>query len=339
MMLSALTLKVLLFISSGTLSALLILLLRPLFWRYTVARPNARSSHNEPTPAGGGLAVIAAVTLLLAAASNLSSASIPQSFQLAMVLICVVALATVGAADDIWQIQVLPRLLLQALCVAAMVVILPSELHVLPHVPWWLERILFVVALLWFVNLVNFMDGIDWMTVSEVVPVTAALAGFGAVGYLPHEAALAAVALCGAMLGFAPFNKPVAKLFLGDVGSLSIGLLLGWLLLLLAGAGHLIAALLLPLYYLSDATITLMSRLVSGENATQAHRCHFYQQALDGGLSVYQITGRVFGLNILLVGLAVVTLNYPVLWIQLTSLAAGVSLVAILMLNFKSWNR
>ncbi len=51
------------------------------------------------------------------------------------------------------------------------------------------------------------------------------------------------------MLGFAPFNRPVARLFLGDVGSLPIGLLLGWLLLLLAGSGHLAAALLLPLYY------------------------------------------------------------------------------------------
>ena len=84
-------------------------------------------------------------------------------------------------------------------------------------------------------------------------------------GALPGDAALVALALCGAMVGFAPFNRPVARLFLGDVGSLPIGLLLGWLLILLAGSGHLAAALLLPLYYLADATITLLRRSANGE--------------------------------------------------------------------------
>ena len=77
---------------------------------------------------------------------------------------------------------------------------------------------------------------------------------------MPHPPALIALALFGAMLGFAPFNRPVAKLFLGDGGSLPIGLVLGWLLLQLAGNGHLAAALLLPLYYVADATITLLRR-------------------------------------------------------------------------------
>ena len=82
------------------------------------------------------------------------------------------------------------------------------------------------------------------------------------------------------MIGFAPFNKPVARMFLGDVGSLPIGLLFGWLLIVLAGRGHLAAALLLPLYYLADATITLLRRFAAGEPIMQAHRSHFYQRAI-----------------------------------------------------------
>src|SRR6185437_8048678 len=113
--------------------------------------------------------------------------------------------------------------------------------------PWWLERALIVFAGIWFVNLVNFMDGVDWMTVVEVVPVTAGVALFGAMGAMPPAATALALALAGAMIGFAPFNRPVARLFLGDVGSLPIGLMLGYLLTLLAGHGHLAAALLLPL--------------------------------------------------------------------------------------------
>ena len=109
---------------------------------------------------------------------------------------------------------------------------------------------------------------------------------------------LVALALLGAMLGFAPFNRPVARLFLGDVGSLPIGLLLGWLLVLLAGDGHLAAALLLPLYYLADATITLGRRWPEGERVWQAHRTHFYQRATDRGFSVQQIVARVFVVNL-----------------------------------------
>ena len=170
----------------------------------------------------------------------------------------------------------------------------------MPFLPDWLERALLGVAILWFVNLTNFMDGIDWMTVAEVVPLTAGLVLFGLMGALPHDATIVALALCGAVIGFAPVNRPVARLFLGDVGSLPIGLLLGWLLVVLAGSGHFAAALLLPLYYLADATITLLRRLTNGEPVWQAHRSHFYQRATDNGFSVYRIVGRVFLLNIAL---------------------------------------
>ena len=111
-----------------------------------------------------------------------------------------------------------------------------------------------LVGTLWFVNLVNFMDGLDWMTVVEVVPITAALAVHRLVRLLPWQNTVISLALCGATIGFAFFNRPVAKLFLGDVGSLPIGLLLGWLLLVLAASGGRAAAALLPLYYLADSS-------------------------------------------------------------------------------------
>ena len=86
------------------------------------------------------------------------------------------------------------------------------------------------------------MDGRDWMTVVEAVPITVALAVIGLLGYFPWQETVISMALCGAMIGFAFFNRPVAKLFLGDVGSLPIGLLLGWLLLVLARSSGRVAA-------------------------------------------------------------------------------------------------
>jgi UDP-N-acetylmuramyl pentapeptide phosphotransferase/UDP-N-acetylglucosamine-1-phosphate transferase len=201
--------------------------------------------------------------------------------------------------------------LAQTIIIAAVVYALPGDLRVVPPLPLWLERVALVVGGLWFVNLVNFMDGIDWMTAAEVVPLAAALVALGALGALPAYGTVVAAALGGAMLGFAYFNRPVARLFLGDVGSLPVGLLLAWLLFLLASNGHLAAAVVLPLYYLMDATTTLLRRFARGEAVWQAHRSHFYQIATDRGLTVTAVVARVFAVNIALALLATATVVWP----------------------------
>ena len=262
-----------------------------------------------------------------------------DAIRLSILLAASAGLAVVGAIDDIRMLEAIPRLLLQTLAVGIVIAALPETLRILPVLPWWIERTLLLVAGIWFVNLMNFMDGIDWMTVAEVIPLTAGLAIFGLLGALPHDATVIALSLCGATIGFAPFNRPVARLFLGDVGSLPIGLLLGWLLALLAGNGHLTAAVLMPLYYIADATITLLRRLINGEHVMQAHRSHFYQRAMDNGFTVYQIVGSVFGMNILLSGLATVTLLQTSIAIHSMMLTVGCTLVGALLLRFNSTSR
>ncbi len=318
---------------SAVLCAGLIILLRPVLRRYALARPNARSSHREPTPQGGGIAVIAAA--IVAAGVGILSLGTPITSSVILVA-AVVLMAGVGAVDDIRPVGVVPRLLLQALAIGAVIYALPDQLRALPVLPWWLERVVLFLAGLWFVNLVNFMDGIDWMTVAEVVPIAAALVVIGSLGALPLDAVFVALALGGAMIGFAYFNRPVAKLFLGDVGSLPVGLLLGWLLVLLAGTGNLVAALLLPLYYLADATITLLRRLAGGERIWQAHRTHFYQIATDPdrGFSVVGVVVRVFVVNVCLGVLAVETIVVPGRLSNLGASIAGLLLVAWLLAAF-----
>jgi UDP-N-acetylmuramyl pentapeptide phosphotransferase/UDP-N-acetylglucosamine-1-phosphate transferase len=317
---------------SAVLCAGFIVLLRPALRRYALARPNARSSHREPTPQGGGIAVIAAT--IAAACLGILGFGTPIAPPPATLLAAVVLMACVGAVDDIRPLEVAPRLLLQALAIGAVIYALPDQLRALPVVPWWLERVVLFFAGLWFVNLVNFMDGIDWMTVAEVVPIATALVVIGYLGALPIDGVLVALALGGAMLGFAYFNRPVAKLFLGDVGSLPVGLLLGWLLVQLAGTGNLAAALLLPLYYLADATVTILRRLLKGELVWQAHRTHFYQLATERGFSVGDVVGRVFVLNVGLCALAVVTVVVPGRLSDLGAFIAGVLLVAGLLAAF-----
>jgi UDP-N-acetylmuramyl pentapeptide phosphotransferase/UDP-N-acetylglucosamine-1-phosphate transferase len=322
------------FVAAALICAGLIRALFPLLIRYALARPNARSAHRTPTPQGGGIAVVAATVIVVATFALLAPHVFAAPARVAWVFAATVALAMVGAVDDIRPLGALTRLVLQGIAAVVALAALPAELRALPMLPWWIERALLFAGLLWFVNLVNFMDGIDWMTVAEAVPVSAALALFGLAGALPADATAIAVVLCGALVGFAPFNRPVARLFLGDVGSLPLGLLLGYLLILLA-AGHPAAALLLPLYYLADATITLLRRAARGEPLMQAHRSHFYQHALhSGGLSVMRIVTCVFALNVALAALAAATLFTDSRAVQIGAVAAGAVLVGLLLAAF-----
>ncbi|MFZ1150121.1 MAG: glycosyl transferase, partial [Xanthobacteraceae bacterium] len=245
-------------LAAAVFSAALIVALGPWLAHYAMAKPNARSSHKAPTPQGGGIAVIGATIVVSGGVLFVLGSANGNPWPLAVILAAVLLIAAVGVMADKHPIAPAPRLVLQTFAVAAVLATLPPELRFLPILPWWSERILLLIGALWFVNLVNFMDGLDWMTVVEAVPITGALAAIGLLGFLPWQDTVISLALCGAMIGFAFFNRPVAKLFLGDVGSLPIGLLLGWLLLVLAGSGARTATVLLPLYYLADSTITLL---------------------------------------------------------------------------------
>ncbi len=316
---------------AAAISAGIILVLRPWLQRHLLAHPNPRSSHRQSTPQGGGSAVIVAA---LAGAASAATTSLNDPASLWLVFAATAFLSLVGAADDLWTIEVAPRLLLQTVAVGFMLASLPAELRVVPMLPWWIERVLLLLACLWFVNLTNFMDGIDWMTVAEFVPITVGLTFIGYLGALPAHGIVVALALCGGLIGFAPFNKPVARIFLGDVGSLPIGLLLSWLLILVAGRGHLTAALVLPLYYLADATLTLLRRMANREPFWRAHRTHFYQLATDRGFSVRQIITHVFALNLALVALAAASVVWPGFLSTVAAFGGGSMLVGWLLYRF-----
>ncbi len=320
-------------LAAAVLSAALIVILGPWLARYAVAKPNPRSSHKAPTPQGGGIAVISA-TILVPSALFIFNVARPSA-SLPVILLAVILIAAVGALADKRPIGAAPRLALQSFAVAMVLATLPADLRVLSFLPWWGERILLLIGTVWFVNLVNFMDGLDWMTVVEVVPISGALGALGLLGYLPLQETIISLALCGGLIGFAFFNRPVAKLFLGDVGSLPIGLLLGLLLLLLAGSGARTAAMLLPLYYLADSTITLLGRAVRGEAVWQAHRSHFYQRATDRGFRVIDVVARVLALNLVLATLALATILSSSRTIDILTLGIGAALVIWLLILFE----
>jgi UDP-N-acetylmuramyl pentapeptide phosphotransferase/UDP-N-acetylglucosamine-1-phosphate transferase len=315
-------------IAAASICGGLIRLLLPLLRRYALARPNARSSHVEPTPQGAGVAVIVASLSVATVAALLGNVSVPIT-----VFAAVVFIALVGFVDDVKSLPVMPRLLLQAAAVGTVLFATPADLRIAPGCPIGIERGLLLVAGLWFVNLVNFMDGLDLMTAVEVVPITGTMILLGLTGEFPASSTITAAALGGAMLGFVPFNRPVARVFLGDVGSLPIGLLLGWCLLQLAWH-QLTAALLLPLYYLADATITLVRRIARRERFWAAHRSHFYQRAIDNGFTVSRVTAEVFTLNVTLAVLAMISIYAGSALADILTAITGAAAVALQIYRF-----
>lgn len=261
--------------------------------------PNERSSHNVATPRGGGIAILFAVLPALGLINMLSSAPLPAYIP---VLGAACILGAISWLDDLHTLGPSIRFLLQILAVSLVLYNLEPTAHgyLGGFLPLSVEKVILGVLWVWFINLFNFMDGIDGITGIETIAIASGITLIALSFSLSIELAETGVILCGAALGFLRWNWHKAKVFMGDVGSIPLGFILGWLLILLAGEGYLITALLIPLYYLSDATLTLIKRALRKEKIWQAHREHFYQKAVQAGLPHDQTVMRIAFLNIIL---------------------------------------
>jgi UDP-N-acetylmuramyl pentapeptide phosphotransferase/UDP-N-acetylglucosamine-1-phosphate transferase len=305
-------------VATGLLTCLTTRVLIPILARREILdHPNQRSSHQVATPRGGGIAVIASV--LLAWIVLARSESVPSG--VSGIALGAVLLAAVSWLDDLRGLSPVVRLPAQAAAVAIGILVLPGPRELL---------CLAAIGLLWiwWINLFNFMDGIDGLAGSEAAAIGAGLVLFGSVGAGADPTLQAFVAaVTGAAIGFLVWNWSPARVFLGDVGSVPLGYVLGFLLLGWAVRGYWKMALILPLYFLADATITLARRLLRGERIWQAHREHFYQQAVRRGLSHAAVVNRVIAADLVLIGCGWTAENG---W-GAVSLAASAATVAILL--------
>lgn len=269
-------------------------------WR-VFDRPNHRSSHDHPKPRGAGLAVIAVVLVAWIIAA-VTGGQAGAAFWLGIAGAGLLAL--VSWADDLKSRPASLRFGVQVAAVVLGLWALDPAPVFQGLLPLPLDRALTALLWLWFINLFNFMDGIDGITAVETVAISAGLALIAAgAPHFPLGAFDAAVPAAAA-LGFLFWNWAPSRIFLGDVGSVPLGYLLGWLLVVAAAGGFWEAALILPLYYLADATWTLLRRALRREKLWRAHREHFYQRAVQRGFSHAAVAGRIAACNAVLVALA-----------------------------------
>jgi UDP-N-acetylmuramyl pentapeptide phosphotransferase/UDP-N-acetylglucosamine-1-phosphate transferase len=264
------------------------------------SEPGERDNHSQPTPSAGGVAMVISIT------GFLMVAGLPGNVVLAITILLAVSLW-----DD--MIGLSPLLRLVAHITAA--ILLLSTLNIpplVPHVPVFVVKALLVLALVWFMNLYNFMDGIDEITSLETVTIAALVVGLALIEpSLSKGYAYDGLIITSGVLGFWLFNRHPASIFMGDSGSIPLGALTGWLLLSVALAGYWPAVLIVTSYYLIDSGFTLLRRILTGHKPWQAHSEHAYQRFVRAGHSHRKATRHLLLLNLLLLTLATGTLYMP----------------------------
>ena len=266
--------------------------------------PNHRSSHEIPTPRGGGLAV--AAVWFLAVALLYLNGKIEQDLFYAM--LSGLILVVISYIDDILSISYAVRLIFQIISIA-IGIYFTGGLESLDIGFFQIEQpvllsILAGIALLWFINLYNFIDGIDGYASVETIFISVAVFIIAGNFYV--------LFLGAAVLGYLYWNFARKKIFMGDVGSTLLGYTLGIIAIHESNQGELpilVFAILSSLFWF-DATITLFRRAKNKEKLTEAHKKHAYQRFVQGGYSHKQTVLYSIVINLVLFGIAYLATIY-----------------------------
>jgi Fuc2NAc and GlcNAc transferase len=322
-------------LTSLIVSALLTGVMRRLALTHRVLDvPNERSSHSTPTPRGGGIAIV--VTLL--AALWLLQISGSMSFRLwAALSVCGSAVALVGFADDKWHLSAKARLTVHL--AAASVFVWSSGR--LPAVDFGIAvldlgvagGVIGVLALAWFLNLYNFMDGIDGIASIEAMTVASVAGLFLVVHGVDSPVAVLMWLTVATVGGFLLWNWPPAWIFMGDAGSGFLGFILGAMAWTTVAAGEVSVWFWLILVgtFFVDATLTLMRRWQRGDPLATAHRSHAYQRLSRRFASHLKVTLGTLMVNLLWLA--------PLAWLAALhpSWGAGLTLLAWAPLAIYAW--
>jgi UDP-N-acetylmuramyl pentapeptide phosphotransferase/UDP-N-acetylglucosamine-1-phosphate transferase len=256
--------------------------------------PGQRRSHHVPTPRGGGVGVVVAMLVCLPGITWSLYPSGPAPGLSGALCAALVLVALAGWWDDHRSLPALPRLAAQLLAVAGFsVILLGGELNW-----WWLPLLL--VAGAWSINLHNFMDGIDGLLAQQTIFVGVGLTALAVAAGQP-VLALWAACLAVSALGFWCFNRPPARIFMGDVGSGSVGMLVFAFSAMLWRVDHVLLwpALILSSAFVVDAALTLLTRMWLGRRWYAAHREHLYQWLARRGGAHASVDAAYLGWNVL----------------------------------------
>lgn len=314
------------------------LLVRPGAKLQILDYPNARSLHTKPVPRTGGLAIGAGIASGLAIAFVV----VDKYADLALLIVAWLLVGAISFVDDLFRVPAVLRLVFHVLGATAVLtgglevssLIVPGMELELPH---GLAVSLGIIVIVWMINLYNFMDGIDGFAAGM------AIIGFGVYALLGwfaghYEFLLLNLTIAGAAMGFLLFNFPPARIFMGDVGSSTLGLFAGALTIWAARddifpfwIGVLVFS---P--FVVDATVTLIRRALRGDKIWIAHSAHYYQRLVTLGWGHKRTTLGGYVLMVLSGSSAiVVSTQGPLVQWSAILVWAGVYIAVILFIRMK----
>lgn len=269
-----------------------------LLYRHKLAHPGDRCIHHVSRPIGGGWAVVPVISIMMFAAGFAMNAPL---FYYAVILSAFI-LMILSWYDDLKSLSPSVRFTAQTLAVTVCLILAPSDWLIFDgHVPVWLDRLMTGIAWLWFINLYNFMDGIDGMTGIETTMLGVGGSILLILTISPDPLVVqTGWILGGAGLGFLVWNWQPARIFIGDTGSIPLGFLMGWFLLSMGVNDLFWAAVLISLYYCMDASLTILSRILKGKKFWEADQSYAFQQAVIKGYEHDQVVKIIILLNIFL---------------------------------------
>jgi UDP-N-acetylmuramyl pentapeptide phosphotransferase/UDP-N-acetylglucosamine-1-phosphate transferase len=275
--------------------------------------PNVRSSHSQVTIRGGGLAIVATVVALMA-----YLAVTRGDWRLTALIAAVLVLSIVSMTDDVRGMNSAVRIMVHSACAILAVGAFglrdveftfgPEYSIKVPSIVIFLIQFLWVVG---YTNAFNFMDGINGIAAGQAAVTGLGTAAFMSLYGAPGLSAMVGAIVGGAAMGFFPHNFPRARVFMGDVGSATLGYLLATDVLMAgrdSGWAVLPPLAVLHANFVLDTGITLVRRWWRGERIWEAHREHFYQRLVRAGMSHTFTTGGALLLQSLIL---VTMLNYP----------------------------
>jgi len=268
--------------------------------------PNERSSHTNPTPRGGGIAIAVTWFIVISIMRFFDKLDCDLYFALLLGL----PISIIGLVDDIITVSARSRLIIQILSAVGVVLLLGG----IKDIDGWSLSVyqtiilsaIAIVGVVWFINLFNFLDGIDGYISTEIIFI-------GIASFLLFDAMLPLI-LAAVTAGFLVWNWQPAKIFMGDVGSTLLGFTIGVFAIYYQSKGDssIVVWLMLTSLFWFDATLTLYRRWRNGETLSKAHRKHAYQRIVQSGFSHQKTVFYSIIINLFILILVWFAIQYPV---------------------------
>ncbi len=311
-----------------------------------IDHPSSRGNHVKSMPKGGGIILIPSIIISISLYFFIENTI---NTKWLVFLLSIFFLFIVSLIDDIKSLPVSLRLTTHFICVLISVYFMKNDiiyflnntdfiikLNINESLLFYLLGSLIIFSWLWLINLFNFMDGMDGLNALQMIFLGLTINIISLMDYFDKNFQLLGLVIFSSFLAFFRHNKPLAKIFLGDSGSIPSGYIAGFVLIQsFLKQGPFFSILIILMYFILDSTITLIIRSIKKKNLFTAHSDHFYQRMIRKGYSHQYVLRKILFLLIILIIMSFISLKY---YLISFSFALASTILSLIYFSIRSKN-